>query len=122
MQKGSSNRGRGRFFSGSRLGRWFGIGETDNMSDPIVEPTQTQNEAGPSQTSTYVNHEAPTQSSQTPSAPMPQAPPPMPQAPVPRGRGIFVRPRQRSERILKKKLAKNQPGIGSSSSSPHNLS
>ncbi|GKD90786.1 hypothetical protein Tco_1366293, partial [Tanacetum coccineum] len=43
--------------------------------------------------------------------------------PVPRARRNFfiLRQRERSERILKRKLAKDHPGTGSSKTNPHSL-
>ncbi|GJT20174.1 hypothetical protein Tco_0878880 [Tanacetum coccineum] len=98
-----------------RLGSWFGIGE--NESDPfknIQEETMHDSEIQESQTV----QTAPTQSSQTAGSdgiavdnqvvPVNE--------PVPRAKRNFVIPRQRerSERILRRKLLKDHPGTGSS--------
>ena len=99
----------------------FGIGESELESDPIeATPTsQTASTAAFGASGPF----AATQSSQT-TRHQPQV---QEQGnleennvaqPMPRN---FIRQRGRSERILQKKLAKNQQGIGSSSSNVHDL-
>ncbi|GKC61241.1 hypothetical protein Tco_1088839 [Tanacetum coccineum] len=103
---GSSDvRGCGQF--GVRKGRWFGLGENDNESDPIENsevPQETnQNAANDSIIATQeTRHFSDTAfaSSQT---------------------AKTIKPRPRSERILKKQLAKKVHGIGSTSSNALNL-
>ena len=105
----------------SRLGRWLGIGESELESDPIEATPASQTASTPAfGTSGPV---AATQSSQTTR----QQPEVQEQVnleqnnvaqPVPRN---FIRQRGRSQRILLKKLAKNHPGVGSSSSNVHDL-
>ena len=101
----------------SRLGRWLGIGESELETDPI-EATPTSQTAS----TTAFGASGPfaaTQSSQGTNqehvAEQQQA------APRPRARVNLIKPRERSERILKKKLAKDVPGIGSSKSNVNAL-
>ncbi|GJZ77690.1 hypothetical protein Tco_0642362 [Tanacetum coccineum] len=88
----------------SRLGSWFGLGQGQLESDPSEASENAQT----------------TQSSQTTKD---QGFPEQEQqaAPRPRARLNFIIPRPRSERIKKRKMAKNVSGIGSSSSNAHEL-
>ncbi|GJS71589.1 hypothetical protein Tco_0704430 [Tanacetum coccineum] len=124
----------------SNLGRWFGLGENDYESDPIenseMAQETNQNAANDSFAATQETHQfsatafASTQNSQNHqvSEQEPQAAEQEPQAAEqephrarPRGILNFIRPRPRSERILKKQLAKKVHGIGSTSSNALNL-
>ena len=130
-------RGRGRVSTGlgrvGRLGRWFGIDENESSSDEEDEHAEEMpidNQNAPHDSESQVSQNAATQNSQAiPSenqdAPHDSENPAVPDinAAQPRVRRHFVQPRQRgrSERILQKKLAKQQQGIGSSSSNALNL-
>ncbi|GJR80244.1 hypothetical protein Tco_0151029 [Tanacetum coccineum] len=129
---GSSDvRGCGQF--GVRKGRWFGLGENDNESDPIENsevPQETnQNAANDSIIATQETHHfsdtafASTQNSQNYQVveQEPQAVKQELHAGRPRRILNFIRPRPRIERILKKQLAKKVHGIGSISSNALNL-
>ncbi|GKA81543.1 hypothetical protein Tco_0788235 [Tanacetum coccineum] len=122
-----SGRGRGRGPRLGRLGAWFGIhGNESDSIENTQEETMHDSEIQESQTV----QTAPTQSSQTATSdgiavdnqvvPVNE---PVPREPEPRARRNFVIPRQRgrSERILKKRLAKDHPGTGSSKTNPHSL-
>lgn len=106
----------------SRLGRWFGLGERDLESGP----TDTDHNAG--QTNEDAGQVNPNAGQTNEDADVVNEPVagqvnPNADAVNPRGRRIlnFIKPRGRSERILKQKLAKNVPGIGSSSSNAMDL-
>ncbi|GJW39230.1 pentatricopeptide repeat-containing protein [Tanacetum coccineum] len=109
----------------SNLGRWFGLGEKAAESDPIenseMAQETNQNAANDSFAATQETHQfsatafASTQNSQNhqvseqePQAAEqePQAAEQEPQRARPRGILNFIRPRPRSERILKKQLGK----------------
>ncbi|GJX66977.1 pentatricopeptide repeat-containing protein [Tanacetum coccineum] len=120
-------RGRGRGPRLGRLGAWFGIdGSESDFIENTQEETMHDSEIQESQTV----QTAPTQSSQTAASdgiavdnqvvPVNE---PVPREPVPRLRRNFVilRHRGRSERILKRKLAKDHPGTGISKINPHSL-
>ncbi|GKD48757.1 hypothetical protein Tco_1277733 [Tanacetum coccineum] len=105
-----SGRGRGRGPRLGRLGAWFGIdGNESDSTKNTQEETMHDYEIQESQT----GQTAPTQSSQTAASdgiavdnqvlPVNE---PVPREPVPRARRNFFipRPRERSERILKKSL------------------
>ncbi|GJT97323.1 pentatricopeptide repeat-containing protein [Tanacetum coccineum] len=110
-----------------RLGAWFGI--NGNESDSIENTQEEAMHDSKIQESQTVQT-TPIQSSQTAASDRiavdNQAMPvnePVPREPVPRARTNFVIPRQRgrSERILKRKLAKDHPRTGSSKTNPHSL-
>ncbi|GKA68165.1 hypothetical protein Tco_0768082, partial [Tanacetum coccineum] len=117
-----SGRGRGRGPRLGRLGTWFGIeGNESDSIENTQEETMHDSEIQESQTV----QTAPTQSSQTAASdgiavdnqvvPVNE--------PVPRARRNFVILRQRggSEKILKRKLAKDYSGTGSSKTNPYSL-
>ncbi|GJW02308.1 pentatricopeptide repeat-containing protein [Tanacetum coccineum] len=122
-----SGRGRGRGPRLGSLGAWFGIhrNESDSIEN-TQEETMHDSEIQESQTVQTV----PTQSSQTAASdgiavdnqvvPVNE---PVPRELVPRARRNFVilRQRGRSERILKRKLAKDYSGTGSSKTNPYSL-
>ncbi|GKB96059.1 hypothetical protein Tco_0982196 [Tanacetum coccineum] len=117
----------------SNLGRWFGLGEKAAESDPIenseMAQETNQNAANDSFAATQETHQfsatafASTQNSQNHqvSEQEPQAAKQEPQRCSSKGILNFIRPRPRSERILKKQLAKKVHGIGSTSSNALNL-
>nr|GEZ46933.1 pentatricopeptide repeat-containing protein [Tanacetum cinerariifolium] len=117
----------------SNLGRWFGLGENDYESDPIenseMAQETNQNAANDSFATTQETHHfsasafSSTQNSQNHqvSEQEPRAAEQEPHRAIPRGILNFTKPRPRSERILKKKLAKKVHGIGSTSSNALNL-
>ncbi|GKC61320.1 hypothetical protein Tco_1088918 [Tanacetum coccineum] len=98
----------------SNLGRWFGLGENDYESDPIenseMAQETNQNAANDSFAATQETHQfsattfASTQNSQNHqvSKQEPQTAEQEPHIARPRGILNFIRPRSRSERILKK--------------------
>ncbi|GJZ96899.1 hypothetical protein Tco_0669233 [Tanacetum coccineum] len=122
-----SGRGRGRGPRLGKLGAWFGV--NGNESDSI-ENTQEETMHDSKIQESQTVQTTPIQSSQTAASdgiavdnqvvPVNE---PVPREPVPRARRNFVIPRQRgrSERILKRKLAKDYPRTGSSKTNPHSL-
>ncbi|GJQ96160.1 pentatricopeptide repeat-containing protein [Tanacetum coccineum] len=106
-----SNRGgfgkRGKLAPGlrfSRLGSWFGLGQGQLESDPSEASENAQTTQS---IQTTKDQGFPEQDQQA--------------APRPRTRLNFIIPRPRSERIKKRKMAKNVSEIGSSSSNAHEL-
>ncbi|GKE00246.1 hypothetical protein Tco_1388229 [Tanacetum coccineum] len=124
----------------SNLGRWFGLGENHYESDPIenseIAQETNQNAANDSFTASQETHQfsatvfASTQNIQNHQVleqepqvaeQEPQAAEQEPHRARPRRILNFIRPRPRSERILKKQLGKKVHGIGSTSLNALNL-